>query len=169
MVMMAHLHAGEWHMSEGRQRISGVVLALVFLGAGLLFVGIVIVDMRAVQTFVAQAQTGSGEVIRLEEVSSGDTSPDTYRPVVRYTTSDARVYEFTEPQSEYPARFRVGEQVNLLYNPSNPNDARVTVYTELGSNTLWLMGLGIGGAVALFGVLFLFRALFGRIPPPEAA
>lgn len=74
--------------------------------------------------------TTTGTVIRLEESSSSDGSCCVYSPVIEFTANNDRNYSFESGNASYPPAYDVGEQVNVLYDPSDPDTAQINKWTE---------------------------------------
>lgn len=100
--------------------------------------------------FVARAERATGtvtEVVR-ETDSEGD---DVFYPVVRFTTPEGAEIEFKSSSGSAPASHSEGDQVDVLYDPDDPDDARLSGFFDL-----WLfpiVGLALGAgfiAVSLF-------------------
>ena len=68
--------------------------------------------------------TTTGTVVRLDERSSGDGGCCTYVPVVDFRVGD-QVYTLEGDNASYPTAYEVGEQVDVRYDPANPNTAQI--------------------------------------------
>ncbi|HSL43171.1 MAG TPA: DUF3592 domain-containing protein [Anaerolineales bacterium] len=73
--------------------------------------------------------TTTGTVVRLDERSSGDGGCCTYVPVVDFQVQD-RIYTFEGDNASYPPAYAVGEQVEVRYDPNNPNSAQIDSLLE---------------------------------------
>jgi len=96
------------------------------------------------------SQNGSrvgGVVVALEESAGTDGSGVTYSPVIRYEV-DGRAHTFTSSNSSDPPAYDIGERVVLLYDPADPERARINSWWEL-----WLMPVVLGGAAIIVAVL----------------
>ena len=123
-----------------------------FLGIGIIMLVIGVRLWLGTSQFIAHAHGAIGTVIELREKrdSDGDTM---YAPVVRFA-ADGREVTFVSNTSSRPAAYHVGEAVEVLYAPGNPDDARVR-----GFASLWLGPLVLGGLGTAFtgaGVAFIF-------------
>jgi hypothetical protein len=141
--------------SERRtQRWPGAVVGIFLLvGLGMLGgAGYLFVDTRQ---DVARGAHADGIVIDLiaERDSDGD---DVYYPRVRFLTPASEPMEFTGSVGSSPAAFDVGEAVAVLYNPTDPRDARIDSFFQLWFGPLVMGFLGLvftavgGGAVIAF-------------------
>ena len=93
--------------------------------------------------FIESAIIGDGVVIDLVESLSDDSV--TYAPVVRFSDSKDKGYEFKSSVSSNPPSYQIGEYVEVLYLELNPNEARIN-----GFFSLW----GLAIILAFFGVVF---------------
>jgi hypothetical protein len=73
--------------------------------------------------------TTTGMVVRLDERSSGEGGCCTYVPVVDFQVQD-QVYTFEGDNASYPPAYDVGEEVNVRYDPSNPDRAQIDSLLE---------------------------------------
>jgi Protein of unknown function (DUF3592) len=95
--------------------------------------------------FVRGAERTTGTVIDLDaRTSDGDL---VYYPMVRFTTAGGRRVEFTSSSgSSSPPD--VGDRVEVLYDPDDPQDAQLSGFFSLWLWPIVLGGVGIGFAAA---------------------
>jgi hypothetical protein len=94
-----------------------------------------------VKQLIAVAAKAEGTVVDFERRSSkGGTS---YAPVFAFTAADGATRRFTTSGS---GDYKKGESVEVLYDPQNPEDARLNTFMEL-----WFGSLAVGA----FGLLCL--------------
>ncbi|NUM47693.1 MAG: DUF3592 domain-containing protein [Anaerolineales bacterium] len=74
-----------------------------------------------------------------------------YRPEIRFKTHAGRTIDFIAPVATRPSRYAIGDEVEVLYNPENPNDVQINSFLHLWFATLMLVGFGL--FVAGMGVL----------------
>lgn len=145
--------------SETRLVFLLVPLGIALVGAFFFVTGIVLTRReRAFQRVAVDAQgvvTGF-ERRRITRRRFGTVSRAYHDfPVVRYTTREGREVQFTSPIGTSPRIHREGQTVPVLYDPSNPTDAR------LASG---LMRYGLSLFFLLFGLgMLLFAACFASI------
>src|SRR5512134_3214996 len=99
--------------------------------------------------------TTPGTVVRLAERSSSEGGCCTYVPVVDFEVNN-QVYTFEGDHASYPPRYEVGEQVNVRYNPTNPNTAQIDSFFER-----WIFPIIIIPAMIIAAVIlnfFMIRA-----------
>ena len=73
--------------------------------------------------------TTPGTVVRLSERSDSEGGCCTYVPVIDFNAND-RVYTFEGDNASYPPAYDVGEQVDVRYDPTNPNTAQIDSFFE---------------------------------------
>lgn len=96
------------------------------------------------------------EVVRHRD-SEGD---DVYSPVVEYTLPSGRTARFEENLRSSPPSHRVGDSVEVLYNPEDPNEARINSTFNVWFGPGLLLSLGMCfSSVAFFVGLGAFMAL----------
>jgi hypothetical protein len=97
--------------------------------------------------FVRHCAETVGEVIRLERsYSGGQVGGYEYAQVFSFSAADGRSYTVTSDVSSSPAGFDIGEQVNVRYDPKNPNDAKIHTFLQT-----W----GSAGISLFVGAMFL--------------
>jgi hypothetical protein len=119
-----------------------------------------------VRQFVETAARANGKIIKLVENRSSDSGM-TYRPVFVFRDSDGRDHEIYSSVGSCPPAYKVGEEVTVLYNKGDPENASLAGFFDL-----WLMPLVLGciGAVHLliaFVLLIVIPAIWKPKPPTE--
>ena len=94
------------------------------------------------------SSVAQGTVVELVRSQSSDST--TYRPVVRYSTQSGEQVEFTSSAGSNPPSYSKGEQVEVLYQPLQPAQARINGFFPLWGGPMVIAGLG--------GVFFLVGA-----------
>jgi hypothetical protein len=144
--------------THGGARNAPAFLFGIFLLIGLGLLGgaaFLVVDTRS---DIARADKADGSVIALigERDSDGDTM---YYPRVRYVTRSGNPVEFTGSVGSSPAAFDVGEPVAVLYDPAEPEGARIDSFFQLWFAALILGGIGlVFAAIGGGGGLVAWRA-----------
>ena len=108
------------------------------------------------RSFISTAKTAQGSVIELIEKRDSDGSV-TYTPVVAFTADSGSNVNFTSSFSSNPASYDVGEAVEVLYSPDNPNEARIRGFGSLWLGPTILGGIGTVFAAIGFGILIASR------------
>ena len=88
-----------------------------------------------------------GTVVALKESPATEESGVTYAPVIKYD-ADGQAYTFTSNNSSDPPAYKIGQKVDIIYDPAQPSRARVNSWGEL-----WLMPLILGAAAAVIAVV----------------
>ena len=126
------------------------------------------------QRFLAAASTAEGrvvdvvKVVRRERRGSGSRSSSVdrtyYHPVVQFTTARGQVVRFQSDDGDTKPAYEVEDLVQVLYDPANPQDARLdTLWSRWGQPVL-LLGLGSFG----LAVCWLVRRVTGVTGEPAA-
>jgi Protein of unknown function (DUF3592) len=138
-----------------RRRRDWVPLVCLALGVGLLLASAA--TFVHTKRFMAGAEHATGTVIDLSEDFSSDD--ETVHPVVRFTTAEGRTVDFrSSTGSSSPPD--VGDRVDVLYDPDDPQDAKLSGFFDLWLWTIALGGLGI--AFTTFALLAPGFGLFGQ-------
>ena len=144
------------------------LVKLVFFGFGFIWIAFGAFFFIDAKFFSSKAYKATGTVVELKKVrrlstsSSGSTSHvTTYYPVVRYQTKNGKNVTFTSSSGSYPSPYKRGDRVTLLYDPENPQKARIESFSSM-----WLapiLGFGIGGILFFTGsVILMWGKLSGR-------
>lgn len=102
--------------------------------------------------------TTTGTVVRLEESDSAEGGCCVYSPVIEFTANDDRTYTFEGDTASDPPAYDVGEEVNVLYDPNDPDTAQINKWTER-----WLFPMIIIPAMILAAIvvnIVMIRAIW---------
>ncbi|MCG2784722.1 MAG: DUF3592 domain-containing protein [Anaerolineae bacterium] len=102
-----------------------------------------------------EGQTALGIVTRLEESSDSEGGCCVYSPVVEFAAG-GQTYTFEGDNASDPPQYRVGQQVNVRYDPTDPNTAQIDSFFER-----WLFPIIIIPAMLLTALIvnfFMIRA-----------
>jgi hypothetical protein len=80
-------------------------------------------------TLQNEGQTTTGTVVRLEESNSSEGGCCVYSPVIEFH-ADGQTYSFEGDNASDPPAYEVGEAVNVIYRPSDPNTAQINKWSE---------------------------------------
>src|SRR6185295_4556319 len=111
--------------------LTGIGVLLIVLGLFVLF------WMR--RNISGQVLPATGVVIDQEETDSDGV---TYSPIVKFTAHDGTEIIFTDSISTYPAMFKIGQGVKVLYHPENFNQAHIASSVRRNLSTIILLLLG---------------------------
>ena len=130
------------------------MLASIALGfVGVVLLGIAYFLWRRTREFVAAARPVKGTVISMLRDSEGASAP-----VFKFTASNGDVIEKRDTIYSTPAAHKVGDIVDILYDPNNPQNARVMKSSNLYFAPILLAVMGvvfIGSAVVWLGLRLL--------------
>jgi Protein of unknown function (DUF3592) len=126
-----------------QNRLAAPILLLA--GPGLLFLGWHL--ERNTEAFLERAVHARGRVVQMAANHSSNST--TYAPIVEFEV-DGREYRFKDSVSSNPPSHRVGDSVEVLYDPATPLDARI-------DHGVWNEGIPI--LVAAFGALLSLLGL----------
>jgi hypothetical protein len=71
----------------------------------------------------------TGTVVRLEESDSSEGGCCVYSPVVEFS-ANGQIFSFESGNASDPPAYEVGEEVNVLYDPADPNTAQIDSFFE---------------------------------------
>jgi hypothetical protein len=119
-------------------------------------------EVRELEEFARTASVTAGTVVGLVEKKPSGKRRPLYAPVVRFRPSGEAVErEFTSRSGSRPASHRMGDTVQVLYDPANPSHAclqnwddsnarlAVAVYTLVSVVAGFLMVVALANAVAV--------------------
>jgi uncharacterized protein DUF3592 len=116
------------------------------------------------RSFISRAAEAPGKVIELERSRSSSSgsysSSSTYRPVVEFNSATGKRIEFTSSVGTNPPSHRVGDPVTVLYNPADPQSARIKSFFSLWFGFLIVFALGL--VFAAIGLTMIFMRSRGR-------
>ena len=130
------------------------MLASIALG----FVGVVLLGIASflwmrTKQFVATARSVKGTVINMLKDSEGASAP-----VFKFTASNGDVIEKRDTMYSTPPAHKVGDIVDILYDPNNPQSARVVKSSNLYFAPILLAIMGVvflGSAAVWLGLRLL--------------
>jgi hypothetical protein len=102
-----------------------------------------------------EGQTAPGIVTRLEESSDSEGGCCVYSPVIEFAAG-GQTYTFEGDNASDPPQYRVRQQVNVRYDPADPNTAQIDSIFER-----WLFPVIIIPAMLLAALIvnfFMIRA-----------
>jgi len=125
------------------KKIKLIKYIFTILGTGIL-VGTFFIYINA-SNFLKISITSQGTVVDLLESISSSNNSIMYNPLVNFIDEKGNSIEFSSSSGSNPPSYTIGEQVEVLYNPEFPNDAKIN-----GFFSIW------GGAIitGILGVVF---------------
>ncbi|WP_085901275.1 DUF3592 domain-containing protein [Kiloniella majae] len=130
------------------------ILKYIFMSVGLITLSVMGIWSYTTHNFVDNAHSAQGTVIDLIQSRSSSSSSTSnsyvYRPEVIFQTATGEEVTFQSSTGSNPPAYNRGEKVSVLYNPENPQDAKID-----GTLSLWLgpLILGVIGFIfSAFGI-----------------
>jgi hypothetical protein len=136
------------------------VMALLLVAV--LLIGLGVRGVVATQRFLASTSAADGVVVEVDDDTNYEKGTTTYYPVVRFVTGSGKVVQYRDHSGENPPAYQVGDLVRVLYDPANPQGARLDTWASLWLEALILIILGV--PLLLFSAVIL---LFARVSPGE--
>lgn len=129
---------------------------LIILAVALPFLIIGLVEVHKARVMVQEFVTASGTLIDNEYRSHTDPEDSArvywaYYPVVSFTTAQGYLYIFTDGEGSDPPTYKVGEAVEVLYNPDDPRDATIHSWMSIWMGPLWITVIGLFPILGLIG------------------
>tara|TARA_B100001093_G_scaffold151351_1_gene144063 strand:- start:467 stop:952 length:486 start_codon:yes stop_codon:yes gene_type:complete len=130
------------------------------IGGGIVFVGLIplilgIYGVVKTNKFLFIAIEGEAEVIELEEKTNHKSkSGVSYRPKIKFIDKAGIQQVVTSNTSSYPAPYRIGEVINIYYDPLTPQNFRINNFFELW--TLEIFGFLCFLGFLFMGLVFMF-------------
>ena len=128
--------------SAGR-RIGYVMMGLFFMLISVILFGWGIYSYMDKSANFVNYKKSEGTVIRMREVPPTDNSGETYAPVIKYKDASGKEYTYESKHSSDPPDYKVGEKVQLIYDPADPEEVYVDSFREKWVLTIVLFICGI--------------------------
>jgi hypothetical protein len=128
--------------SAGR-RIGYVLMGLFFMLISFILIGWGIYSYKDKTENFATYKKTEGTVIRLREVPETENTGITYAPVIKYKDASGKEYTYESKHSSDPPDFNVGEKVQLIYDPADPEEVYVDSFREKWVLTIVLFLCGL--------------------------
>ena len=127
------------------------------VGAVLIGVGIFVNIRSGELVKVCTERTTATVVSMQEEIDTSDATTDSFRyiyyPIISYEAGDRTIEKQLSSGSNTP-EYRIGETLEILYNPNNVEEFIVAGENQ---NITWIILVGIGAAFIVAGVVLLFK------------
>lgn len=131
-------------------------------GGGMLILGVVplafaLCLINRQKAFLTRARFARGNVIKT--VRRAGENGWLYRPVIEFKTEAGRAVTFADCLETSWIRYRLGVMVPVVYEPSQPNEARIHSFASLWLPSLitGILGLLFISAGAVLGALFILQ------------
>ena len=77
----------------------------------------------------SEGEKTTGKVIRLEESNDSESGCCVYSPVIEFE-ANGQTFTFEGDNASDPPAYDVGEEVNVIYDPKDPDTAQINKWTE---------------------------------------
>lgn len=127
------------------------VFGSIFTGVGSIFVITGIIITVNTRNFVGKSISAQGTVIDLVRRTSRDSdgrSSTAYYPVIKFTASSGEPTEFEANSGSNPPAYTKDQQIEILYNPQEPQSATINSWFDL-----WFLPAMFTGMGSLFVVI----------------
>ncbi len=159
-------HWGKQGMYKVKSANFLLLVQRLFLGLGVL--GLVGAAFWANHTrsFLAHASHATGTVVNLVGRSSGQSGSGqgrqaTWAPEVQFVSPDGRVHTFVSSTSSSPPAYDRGESVDVLFEASNPDGAKINGFISLWGGPL-IITIMCSIFAAIGAVMLLVRRMGER-------
>ncbi|MEM6750283.1 MAG: DUF3592 domain-containing protein [Planctomycetota bacterium] len=128
---------------------AGKFIGLLFALIGAAFLGVGVWLGVRTQDFLATAVTTQGEVVHVERIRSSDPdSGDTFKPTFAFQDQAGAPRNVTPSMSSSEWNFAIGEPVEIVYDPAEPQNAKLKSF-----GGLWLLPTIFAGMGLVFTVV----------------
>ena len=114
---------------------------LLSIGLGLLVISGVMYLINAI--FISRAELVDGTVTLINTSFDSDYNSTTYCPLVRYITKAGQTLTYDSDVCSSPADYKVGDQVQVYYDPQNPGKAQIKNFWSQYLQSITMGGLGL--------------------------
>ena len=111
---------------------------------------------RNTSSFVKEASRAEGTVVDIVLVEMGVNTRRTssvYKPTIHFMNHEGEKVEFTSSVGSNPPSYSKGQKVEILYRPTEPQNAQINDFSSLWSNSIILAGMG--GGFFIIGMLVM--------------
>ncbi len=126
-----------------------VLFSLPFILIGLAMLFMAINYYRTTLELFKKGYVATGTIIRFDTSDGGD-GETFYHPVVKFWTRTEKVYEFKDEFATTSPGYEPGNEVRVVYDPENPQMARIK-----SGRALWF----IPTILLIFGISFTTAGL----------
>jgi hypothetical protein len=139
---------------------SNLIVGVIFGLVGGLLAAIGLFLFIRTRMFISRAQEVKGTVIRMVYRHSSEGGGG-YSPVYQFRAITGQMVEIEDSLSSSPPMFHEGQIIDVLYDPSNPQKARIKKWMNLYFVSILLGGLGLvfGGV----GVVILIAQIIDSL------
>lgn len=107
---------------------------------------------RHAHSFVQSASRAQATITKLTE-RPGHDSGTVYYPVFRFQDGKGQAHEIDSSSGQYPPAYKVGDTVTVLYQPEQPENAKLDRFFDVWGWAAMLGGFGVLDLVVGSGLL----------------
>ena len=139
-------------MSAKNSMILLIAIAVVFI-----ILGIVVIFLDSgLQMKCTEQTTGTVVDVVCKEYYDSDTGFSySYFPIIEYQAGDRTVTQMSN-SGEYPSRYRVGEQVEICYNPNNVE--QFIIKGDASASFIGFAFVGLGAIAVLAAIIYIIKS-----------
>lgn len=137
-------------------KIKSSIFEYLFAIIGLILLGGAFYLYQDKQAFLKKAEVTQGTVVEL--LSTKSKNSISYCPVIEFITKTGKKIKISSSVSSNPPSYNVGENVEVLYDPINPNKADIN-----GFSSLYLAPLILGIVGTAFFLMNFISIRFGYL------
>lgn len=139
-------------MSAKSSIIFLIGIAVVFIIAGI----VVIFLNSGLQMKCTEQTTGTVVDIVCKEYHHSDTGfTYSYFPVIEYQAGDRTITQMSN-SGEYPSRYKVGDQVEICYNPNDVE--QYIIKGDLSANYIGFACVGLGLIAVIAAIIYIIKS-----------
>ena len=132
--------------------MSSDLLEIIFSLVGGLLVLIGAFLFVRTRIFIGKAQKAKGKGKVIQMVYFPGENGGGYAPMYQFRTVDGQRIEILDELSTNPPRYQVGQEIDVLYEPGNPEKARINKWLYLYFVPVGLGWMGL--ILVLMGLIF---------------
>ena len=148
------------------RQVTALTVAFLLVGVGFLVASAFLACQTS--TFIHSSKTVPGRVVDLEWFSGSSGHGGGYRTVFTFTDGSGRAHTVRTKSAQNPPTHSIGAAVEVLFQPTYPEDARIRSFQTLWLIPTVLAGFGVAFAGMGGGALLAARKTYGD-PPHEQA
>jgi hypothetical protein len=157
----------EFRNMQQKSLIFPVVVAAIFWIVAMILLAVSVASAIQAAHSLKVEQAAAGQVVKMvERRVLDDNQPDHYQvyayPVVKFSLANGQPEQVELEEGAWPPAYKAGDQVTVLYDPGQPQQARIQSSTS--GLFLWLWP-GITGFVGL--TFLMVSMLFFRFRKPS--
>ena len=106
------------------------ILVLGFGFVGFVLGGLAVFFLIRTRAFIIRSREAKATVTQMVFTSDSEGGGG-YSPIYRFRTLEGQEIEASESLSSNPPQFKVGQVIDVLYDPDNPSKARIKKWFNL--------------------------------------